>query len=162
MSLLQKVPVSICRILLKWKHTKVHLRRLSITPCYSLELCTQLRISFPFSFASLLFLVICKVFSNSYFAFLHFFFFGMVVVTTSFTMLWIIWRRGWQRMRRLGGITDSMDMSLSRPRDIVEEGRETWRALAHGVAKSQTRFSDWIKPILKLCASSSNGPAPCS
>ena len=73
------------------------------------------------------------------------------------------WRqeeRGWQRMGWFDGITDWIDMSLSKLQEMVKN-REAWRASVHGVAKSRTPLSDWTGWLTEVGASSKESACQC-
>ena len=116
-----------------------------ISPCYFLELCVQLGISFPFSFSfcSPLFSAICKASSDNHFAFLHFFFLGMVLVILkkemaahSSILAWrILWMEEPSRLQSMGS----------------QRGRHDWATITHLVITSCTVLQTSIHSLQALC-----------
>ena len=117
-----------------------------ISPCYSLELCIQMGISFLFSFAlaSLLFTAICKASSDSHFSFLHFFFLGMVLIPVSCTMSHTSIHSSW---RFLHGFVIHLFLFLS---NIPLYGCTTLCLSIHllkGTLVASKLCQLWIKPL---------------
>ena len=69
-------------------------------------------------------------------------------------------RRGRQGMRRLDGLTDSMDLSLSKLQEMTKD-REVWHAAVHVVTKNQTWLSDWTTTVMSICLPCSISSYPC-